>query len=175
MFQDDNAVQLIYEHYKPQITNFNINNVAPYIANSDSALQLIIYTFQEMQSNFVHFKTQTTKSSFNTDSSCTSPLQKYMLLPEATPPPLRSPQFHLTYPKPSRRMQSFYICAVNFLEALDFKTEVEANKQSWRQLKNMSEGEDCHTFQTVDDNGTNFPDAQKPIQVLIQFNIKVKY
>ena len=76
---------------------------------------------------------------------------------------------------PATEWKAFYINVIDFLEALNFNTEVEDNtKWGWKQLKMMYEGEDWQAIQTLVDNATitiNYQEAPGWILVITQTTI----
>ena len=66
------------------------------------------------------------------------------------------------------KWQAFCTRALDFLEALDIDPEAEdQNKHEWCQIKMMFKGEDHQALQTLIDNNTVTPEAQKtPAQAL---------
>ena len=72
-----------------------------------------------------------------------------------------APRFSLSTGNQLEEWKSFYIFAIDFLEALDTNMDTaDEKKKGWRQLKMMFEGEDWRALQTLINNGTISPKAQ---------------
>ena len=66
-----------------------------------------------------------------------------------------APTFHFNSPNQSADWRAFYIRALDYLDALDIKTEqVDDHHKGLKQLKLMFEGKDSEALQTLIDSGT---------------------
>ena len=65
------------------------------------------------------------------------------------------PTFHFNSPNQSVDWKAFYTRALDYLDALDIKTdEADDHCKGWKQLKLMFEGDDRQALQSIIDNGT---------------------
>ena len=79
----------------------------------------------------------------------------------STTPHWEAPKFLFNSPNQVDAWKSFYIRALNFLEALDIDPDEEdQEKKGWKKIKMMFEDEDHQALQALIDNQTISPEAQ---------------
>ena len=88
------------------------------------------------------------------------------------------PKFTFNSENQAADWKTFYTAVIDFLDTLNIDPEKEdQHRTGWKQIKMMFSGEDRQTLQTLIDNGTITPAAQRtPIQALkaIQTTIKAE-